>query len=90
MGECKGVLFVQVLDVHEWSDVFRFFAVAHGTFFVNNFCLDESEWHLTQEVRIMVSDPSPLSKKIEVNITVICCFSMSLKFTLLGVIRLFI
>jgi len=82
VGECKGVLFVQVLDVHEWSDEFRSFTVADGTFFVNNFRLDESEWRVTQEVRIMVSDPSPLLKKIKVNITVICCFSMSFKCTL--------
>jgi hypothetical protein len=82
MGESKGVLFVQVLDVHEWSDEIYSFTVTDGTFFVNNFHLDESEWHSTQEVRIIVLDPSPLLKKIKVNISVICCFFMSFKFTL--------
>jgi len=42
-GQSKGVLFVQVLDVHEWSDEVRSFTVADGTFFVNNFHLDEGE-----------------------------------------------
>jgi hypothetical protein len=42
MGESKGVLFVQVLDVHEWSDEVRSFTVADGTFLVNNFLDDVS------------------------------------------------
>lgn len=42
-GQSKGVLFVQVLDVHEWSDEVRSFTVADGTFLVNNFHLDEGE-----------------------------------------------
>lgn len=82
MGKTKGVLFVQVLDVHILSDEMRFFTVTDGTFFVHNFHLDEYEWCVTQEVRIMVTDPSALLKKIRVNITVIYCFSMSFKFTL--------
>jgi hypothetical protein len=90
MGESKGILFVQVLDVQEWSDEMRSFTVADGTFFVFNFNLDESELCVTEEVSFLVSDPSPMLKKIKVNITVICCFSMSLKLTLPGVIRLFI
>ena len=78
----KGILFVQVLDVHILSDELRIFTVADGTFFVHNFHLNEYEWHVTQEVRIVVMDPSELLKKIRVNMTVIYCFSMSFKFTL--------
>ena len=89
VGESKGILFVQVLDVNEWSDEFLSFTLSDGTHFVNNFQLDGNEWSVTREVRLMVSDPSPPLKKIKVNITVICCFSMSFKFTLPGVIRLF-
>jgi len=73
---------VQVLDVHILSDELRIFTVADGTFFVHNFHLNEYEWHVTQEVRIVVMDPSELLKKIRVNMTVIYCFSMSFKFTL--------
>jgi hypothetical protein len=90
MGKSKGVLFVQVLDVHIWSDEIRSFTVTDGTFFVHNSHRDKYEWHVAQQVRIMVFDPSPLLKRITVNITVIYCFSVSFKFTLPGVIRLFI
>ena len=82
VGKSKGVLFLQVLDVHIWSDDIRTFTVTDGTFFIHNSHPDEHEWLVTQEVRIMVFDPSPLMKKIRVNITVIYCFSMSFKFTL--------
>jgi len=80
VGKCKGVLFVQVLDVNILSDEVRFFTVTDGTSFIYCIHLDEDERHATHEVRIMVLDPSPLLKKIRVNITVICCFSRSFKF----------
>ena len=82
MGKCKGVLFVQVLDVNILSDEVRFFTVTDGTSFIYCIHLDEDERHATHEVRIMVLDPSPLLKKIRVNITVIYCFSRSFKFTI--------
>jgi len=82
MGKSKGVLFVQVLNVHIVSDEMRFFTVTDGTLFFYCFNPDEVEWHASHEVRIMVLDPSPELKKIRVNITVIYCFSMPFKFTL--------
>ena len=82
VGNSKGVLFLQVLDVHIWSDQIRSFTVTDGTFSVHNSHPNEHEWLVTREVRIMVFDPSPLLKKVRVNITVIYCFSMSFKFTL--------
>jgi len=82
VGKCKGVLFVQVLDVNILSDEIRFFTVTDGTLLIYCIRLDEDERHATHEVRILVLDPSPVLKKIRVNITVIYCFSMSFKFTL--------
>ena len=82
VGKCKGVLFLQVLDVDILSDEIRFFTVTDGTLFIYCIHHDEDERHATREVRIMVLDPSPVLKEIRVNITVIYCFSMSLKFTL--------
>jgi hypothetical protein len=82
VGKYKGVLFVQVLDVNILSDEMRFFRVTDVTTFIDRIHPDEDEMHATREVKIMVVDPSPLLKKIRVNITVIYCFSMSFKFTL--------
>jgi hypothetical protein len=86
MGKCKGVLFVQVLDVYKVSDEIRFFKVTDGTSFIYFIHLDEDERHATPdaapEVQIIVMHPSPLLKKIRVNITAVYCFSMSYKFTL--------
>ena len=81
VGKCKGVLFVQVLDVDVLSDEIRFFTVTDGTLFIYCIHRDEDERHATHEVRIMVLDPFPVLKEIRVN-RAIYCFSMSLKFTL--------
>ena len=82
VGKRKGVLFVQVLDVNVLSDEIRFITVTDGTFFMCDIHLDEDERHAIHEVRIVVVYPSPLLKKIRVNITVIYCFSTSFKLIL--------
>jgi len=82
VGKRKGVLFVQVLDVNVLSDEICTFTVTDGTFFIYRIHPDEDERHATHEVMIMVTHPSPLLKKIRVNITVIYCFSTSFKLIL--------
>jgi hypothetical protein len=89
MGNSKGVVFVQVLDIHKVSDEMHIFTVTDGTLFIYCFHLDEDERHATREVRIIILDPSPEVKEIQVNITVFYNFSMSFKFTCPGVTRPF-
>jgi hypothetical protein len=69
MGKSKGVLFVQVLNVHILSDLMRIFTITDGTLLIYCFHLDEDERHATHEVRIIILDPSPEMKKIKVNFT---------------------
>jgi hypothetical protein len=62
---------VQVLDIEAVSDDMQVFTVADGTCFVYCIHLDGSERHVTNDVRILVINPSPDLKKIRVNITMI-------------------
>lgn len=66
--EGNYILRCKVLDVNILSDEIRIFTVTDGTLF--NYCvhLDEDERHATHEVRIMVSVPSPLLKKIKYDV----------------------
>jgi hypothetical protein len=72
----KGVLFVQVLDVHILSDEMHCFTMTDGTLFIYCIHLDEDEGYITNAVRIIVLNPSPVLKEIRVNISLIYCFSM--------------
>jgi hypothetical protein len=72
----KGVLFVQVLEVHILSDEMRCFTITDGTSFIYCIHPDEDEGHVTNTVRIIVLNPSPELNEIRVNILVMYCFSM--------------